>query len=80
MIEIVEKIAVNSRIITSVPGKKYSIKLAPPGELDLKLRPIPAPMSTQNTIDNPIPLPHEPHQFALTQRRRWQDQAGEDGG
>ena len=49
--EIVEKIAVNSRIITIVPGKKYSMyprsPVTPPPE---KLWPIPAPMSSQNTI------------------------------
>ena len=51
MIEIVEKMAVNNRIITSVPGKKNWMKLSPPGRSGaLKERFMPAPMKTQKTM------------------------------
>src|SRR5579872_5532281 len=50
MTEISEKIAVKRRIMTRVPGKKYSMKLVPPGMSARKLWPIPAPMTIQKRI------------------------------
>ena len=50
IMEIVEKIAVKSKIITSVPGKKKRMYDSAPLPPKLMLRPIPPPISNQNTI------------------------------
>jgi hypothetical protein len=58
MIEIDEKIAVNSTINKRLPGKKYSRKLGPTAAAESvpsrKLRDRPAPNSSQNTSGVPI--------------------------